>query len=146
MQESKATINVDGIEYIRKDLAPVDNRPVTERIKTYEDAYCALGSPAFISLDDTFQDDRAKSIIAYSKLLVIAEALNEGWKPDWTNSSEYKYYPWFKKNTSGSGLSCFGYASWCARSFVPARLCFKSSELAEYAGKQFIDLYSEYML
>jgi hypothetical protein len=92
--------------------------------------------------------DFHKALNAYAKLFIIAEALNEGWVPDWADSDQYKYYPWLlvKKNTknpSGFGLSYDGYD--CAGSYsnVGSRLCFKSSELAEYAGKQFKKEYEE---
>ena len=34
--------------------------------------------------------------IARRKLETITEALNEGWRPDWNNTNEYKYFPWFR--------------------------------------------------
>lgn len=145
MQKAKATIVVDGTKYIREDLAPVDNRPITERVKSYEDACAVLGiHPTELNISVAgYGDGLSESIKAYGKLIVIAQALNEGWTPDWTNSNEYKYYPWFK--ASGSGLSYCGCGSWFTFSAVPARLCFKSAELAKYAGTQFIDLYTEYI-
>jgi hypothetical protein len=85
------------------------------------------------------------AIIAHAKLMIIAEALNDGWKPDWKNTSENKYYPWFDLS-SGSGLSYYDCGFDCSNSFVGSRLCFKSKELAEYAGKQFIKLYEAYFV
>lgn len=82
-----------------------------------------------------------EAMIAHAQLVIIAEALNGGWKPDWDDHSEWKYYPWFK--ISGSGLSYGDFVGSYSRSTVGSRLCFKSSELAEYAGKQFIDLYKK---
>jgi len=147
MQNAKATIVVDGTKYIREDLAPIDNRPITERVKSYEDACAVLGiHPTELNISVAgYGDGLSESIKAYGKLIVIAQALNEGWTPDWGNNNEYKYYPWFKANPSGSGLSYRDFAFWNTVSFVPARLCFKTAELAEYAGKQFIDLYTDYI-
>lgn len=81
------------------------------------------------------------AIVAHTKLVIIAEALNEGWKPNWQDSNEPKYWPWF--DMSGSGLSFFVCVFYYSHSGVGSRLCFKSRELAEYAGKQFIKLYEE---
>lgn len=85
------------------------------------------------------------AIVAHAKLVIIAEALNEGWKPDWTNSDQYKYYPWFDME-SGSGLSFGGCVCDDSVSGVGSRLCFKTKELAEYAGKQFVLLYTQYFV
>ena len=92
-----------------------------------------------------------KSIIAFYKLTTIAEALNKGWKPNWYNSSERKWYNWFwveadAKRPSGFGFS-YSYA-FCdsAGAGVGSRLCFQSEELAEYAREEFKQLYLEYLL
>ena len=77
-----------------------DNRPVTERIKTFEDAIAALGyeHPFVVSyniMTERFnpQTDDA-DIIAYLKLRIVTVALNEGWEPQFTDD-EWRYYPWF---------------------------------------------------
>lgn len=85
------------------------------------------------------------AIVAHAKLVIITEALNEGWKPDWKNDDEYKYYPWFNL-CSGSGFSFDGYGYIDSGSHVGSRLCFKTRDLAEYAGKQFIKLYEQYFV
>lgn len=86
-----------------------------------------------------------QAIIAHAKLVVIAEALNDGWKPNWKNDDEYKYYPWFDMS-SGSGLSFDVYDSRYSYSSVGSRLCFQTRELATYAGKQFKALYEQYFI
>lgn len=117
------------------------------KIKTFEDACKALKiDPSKALLDVSGMPvHHQKAIIAHAKLVIIAEALNEGWKPDWKNSSEWKYYPWFRMS-SGSGLAFGDYGNDCSHSRVGSRLCFRSSELAEYAGKRFKDLYEDYFL
>jgi len=83
--------------------------------------------------------------IAHAKLVIIAEAMNDGWKPDWTNGQWDKYYPWFDLS-SGSGLRYDDCDHRRSTSDVGSRLCFKSRELAEYAGKHFKKLYEQYFL
>jgi hypothetical protein len=88
------------------------------------------------------------SVNGYFKLIKIAEVLNEGWEPNWDNANEPKYYPWFymdSKAGSGFGLSYHGYVDVNSYSTVGSRLCFKTRELAIYAGQQFINEYLEYM-
>jgi len=65
-----------------------------DRIKTFEDA-CAELELYPEEVLAGFMKTASTDEIAYRKLRIIAEALNEGWKPDWSNSDEYKYYPWF---------------------------------------------------
>jgi hypothetical protein len=116
------------------------------KIKTFAGACKALGMDAK-NLPDVsmLPHDQQEAIIAHYKLVIIAQALNEGWKPNWSDYNEYKYYPWFNMR-SGSGLSYFDYVYWVTLTLVGSRLCFKSRELAEYAGKNFKKLYEQYFL
>lgn len=119
---------------------------ITDQVKTFEDACEILGIDGDVitgSISDALAGD-ADSIAAYAKLIIIARALNEGWKPDWSNNSQYKYVPWFK-HKSGFGLSFGGYGGWRTFTAVGSRLCFKTKELAEYAATQFADLYNDYL-
>ena len=78
-----------------------DNRPVTERIKTFVDACRELGNdhPMVLAYQNTnlhdpevIEDNR--DILAYMKLRIITAALNEGWQPQFTQD-EWRWYPWF---------------------------------------------------
>lgn len=165
----------------------VDNRPVTERIKTFEDAIAALGEDhLFVRM---FRDIYEKSeiaganvnddVVTYLKLRVIAAALNEGWEPQFTED-EFRYYPYFFLYTQEElyeksdewkqahkvlpldGVLFGGYAhdgayagfAFAGSIYAPSnpdanfgsRLCFKSRELAVYAGNQFADLYLHFLI
>ena len=81
----------------------VDNRPVTERIKTFEDALKEVGRLAeggnevianiLCDYESNADNILTKSTLAYMKLCIIAAALNEGWEPHFT-TDEYRWYPW----------------------------------------------------
>lgn len=120
-------------------------KKVTERIKTFDDVLAELGIDARVyeANNAGLSDDE----IAYRQVKYIARALNEGWEPDWTNSNQYKYRPLFKFNDASAvgGFSYLDFAYGRSASAVGSRLCFKSSELAEYAGKQFLDIYRRFM-
>lgn len=121
-------------------------RNIMDRVKTFEDA-CSIEEPSAnmkILLDYNGVDQEMLAAQAFAKLSHIRKVLNEGWVPDWTNSSEYKYYPWFK-HEAGFGLSYGVYAYTNSSTNVGSRLCFKSSELAIYAGKQFSEIYNQYL-
>ncbi len=121
---------------------------ITEKIKTFEDACSVLGiSPdEFLISYSEKLSHHSKAFVAHLKLIVITEALNEGWKPDWSNNKWDKYYPWFRMNASSSaGRFSFSHSdNRASASLVGSRLCFKSEKLADYAGKQFEELYRDY--
>lgn len=76
-----------------------EKRPITERIKTFDDACEVLGEnndlvKAYKEIMSTCTYTDAKDILAYLKLRIICAALNDGWKPKFTED-EYRYYPWF---------------------------------------------------
>lgn len=172
--------------YPSVDFEPKDNRPVTERIKTFEDAVEVLGDDhPYVQMYRDIYDKSEKAgatvnidVVAYLKLRIIVAALNEGWEPQFVEN-EYRWYPWYVLYTdeeleeegevwkqdmtildlhdrrvvgrSSSYSSAHGglvYASAYGASsdsstFYGSRLAFKSKELAEYAGKQFIEIYAD---
>ncbi|WP_407497460.1 hypothetical protein [Elizabethkingia meningoseptica] len=121
---------------------------ITDKVKSFEDACQLLGIEPNVPEVSMLPENHQKAIVAHYKLVIIAEAVNEGWKPNWDNWDERKYYPWFdlEGSSSGAGFSCRGYGYWSTNSDVGSRLCFKTWELAEYIGKTFIDLYKDYFL
>jgi len=121
------------------------------KIKTFEDACIALGISAAIPDFSNTPEKHQKAFIAHYQLVIINQALNEGWEPNWGDWSEYKYYAWFdfeKGSDKSSGFG-FSYGVWTlssATTDVGSRLCYKSSELAKYAGQQFLELYKDYFV
>nr|DAZ04151.1 MAG TPA: hypothetical protein [Caudoviricetes sp.] len=118
------------------------SQDVTERVKTYLDACHELGrepldEKKLLELGLTEHD------IAYQKLAIVTEALNEGWKADWDNSDENKYYPYFIMSPSSFAFCGSGYVNACAFAGSGSRLCYKTRELAEYSAKQFIDIWKD---
>lgn len=121
------------------------NQNVMDRIKTFEDALQETGRPDMPDFSCLPEDVR-KYFEAQYKMIVITEALNEGWRPDWNNSNEYKYFTWFTMTPSSFafGRSYYEYSDADAGS--GSRLKFKTRELAEYASKQFVDIWKDIQL
>ena len=115
---------------------------VMERIKTVDDILVDHG----LTIEDI--DKQFKDVPQHFKYQYIAEllcaSLNEGAQPDWENINQAKCYPWFKM--SSSDFQFVDHTGWLEVSTVSSRLCFKSREPAEYAGKQFTELYKKFML
>ena len=82
------------------------------------------------------------NILAEQKLIVIYKWKNNGWKPNWKDANEYKYYIWWNMKDNCfddvNDYDCVADAS--------SRLCFKSRALAEKASKilekQFMNYYN----
>jgi len=125
-------------------------------IKTLEDACTALGT----TVEEQFPAEALQHLTddekAYRELKLIAKALNlsedgKAWEPDWSDSSEWKYFPWMRVDTSdgnkaGSGFSYYDCDLDYSDTFVGSHLCFRSEELAMYAGRQFADVYKRFWL
>jgi hypothetical protein len=109
-------------------------------IKSFDDACAALE----IDPDAVCNDSDTADEAAYKKLKIVIAAINQGWIPDWNNSDQRKWWPWFNLS-SGFGFSSAVYHYDLAISSVGSRLCFESSEKAEYAGTQFIELYKAFL-
>ena len=81
-----------------------ENRPITERIKTFEDALKEVrrlaegGNEVIANILCDYESNAdnilTKSTLAYMKLCIIAAALNEGWEPHFT-TEECRWHPLF---------------------------------------------------
>lgn len=125
----------------------------TPLVTTYEEACQVTGTDPNALPDVTMlPEEDQKSVIAYCKLIVVAKALNEGWVPDFTNGDQYKYWPWFWVERDSSGASAglsytnTNHTASTTDANVGSRLCFKTRELARYAGETFTSLYRDYLL
>lgn len=128
-----------------KQVALYDN--IIDRVKSFEDACQVLGISTDVPEVKGLPRKHQKAIVANYKLIIIAEALNEGWKPNWQDSDEYKYYPWFDmSNPAGVGYSNTQHTASSAYAYLGSRLCFKNRELAIYFGQTFTDLFNESLL
>ena len=154
--------------------------PVTKRVQTLDDAVRELGDDqpavkAWRSIKYGYsvseKDPDTADIMAYVTLRVITEALNEGWKPQFTEG-ERRWYAWYdfltkeevegmsdeekeerrvvgraSYNADAYGGLVFSYAynvSAVSVTSFGSRLAFKNEELAEYAAKQFGDIYADF--
>lgn len=118
-----------------------------------------------------FTNSEDKDIIAYLKLRVIVAALNDGWKPQFV-PGELRWYPWYEliskdkydamSEDEKQERRCVGRSDYNAGAYgglvyssadsassssfadIGSRLVFKSEALAEYAGKQFAELFANF--
>lgn len=124
---------------------------ITDRVKTYADACAVLGIKETLPDVGGLRPKDRPSVTAYYKLIVIAQALNEGWEPDWTNEEQPKWFPWFcfdreKNKTAGFANAHTLYAPSYTHATLGSRLCFKTEALCAYAARQFEPLYEAWIL
>lgn len=115
-----------------------------DAVKTYEDA-CEIIGEKPIDEQHLMDCGLGKSEIAFMKLKTIfktANKMNNDWKADYSNSSQYKYYPYFVRRSSG--FCYFGMYCASAVTYSGSWLCCGTSDDAEYIGKKFEDLYNDY--
>lgn len=87
-----------------------------------------------------------KAVIAFYKLSVIIQWVNEGWEPDLQDEEQFKYYPWFEINSAGLGCSLTHYAASDPIAAFGSRLCFKTRKLALEWGQKLLPLYEDMLL
>ena len=160
----------------KDQLQPTQSKDVTERVKSFVDAVNELGNDnslvqQYNMLYSEFGSTLDADIIAYLKLRIITAALNEGWESQFTKD-EFRYFPYFYLYTkeeydnlsdkdkqrcvgrsydnadADGGLVHATASSGSAKSSTShgVRLAFRTCELAEYAGKQFADIWSDILL
>ena len=145
-------------------------KDVRKRIKTFEDACREIGIDAEAWNRDKISLGLEPDVLAFLKLRIIVKALNEGWEPQFTED-ECRYYPWFILYTreeynkldeeeksrvvyrSSNNASAFGGVSYAGaynvssypNASIGVRLAFKTSELAAYCGRQFLDIWADFV-
>lgn len=146
---------------------------ITDRIKTFDDALEELGKnhPLVKEYNALCKADVTENMIAYSRLCIVSEALNEGWVPNFVER-DTRYFPYFRIYNDkeieeileeekpfvifrSKGYMFADGGMRCVNSFadtlymnggVGERITFKTEKLAKYAGNQFIKLYADYFL
>lgn len=152
---------VDGVlTKIKKNDEP---KSIMDRVKSYEDA-CGVLHESPID-----EYEYPKHVVALLKLETIIKALNEGWEAtdhmdeewwySWFFRFDEKYEDEYKKSSyvyarcysklvtdKFIAFACTTYDKSHISSCGNSRLALKSKELAEYCGKQFIQLWANYLL
>lgn len=173
IEEHNEDVDSDDEEYLTPfdfTLEEIESKEINEVVTTYEEAREYLGgkpnadftvakkilSGNHVKLDDVanlvseVNPKHIKALIAYNRLCTIAQAWNkaDGFEPDFSNTSQYKYFPWFEYSRDAAGFvfAAANYTATAAHAAIGSRLCFMTRERAEQFGKQFIDLWNDVFL
>lgn len=108
----------------------------SKKITSYEDACKVLNiQPINEEVFNAFPKEDQRSMLAYHKLTVITRALNNGWKPNWDDQNEWKYYPLFRYVNAGLSCALTNHSATSTHAAIGSRLCFPTSALAKYAAE-----------
>lgn len=118
------------------------SRELMQKLDTYEkveEYYFSLGKPMLVSsIFDNFPMSIGEKFQAFYKIKILEEVFNQGWKPNWDDRNERKYYPYFQKTSSGwvfFDSIVFGTLSYGQVGF------YKNKEIADFIGRNFLYLY-----
>ena len=144
-EEEDTPDNIPDFEAARKFLDGKPNADFTVVKKALSGNCVKLKDVAHLIED--INPRHIKALIALNELFTIAEAWNkaDNFVPNFSNVSQYKYYPWFVYNNDAARFVCANTnyaASYVAASFG-SRLCFKTSNRARQFGEMFQDLYNQ---
>lgn len=91
--------------------------------------------------------NRQRFLNAAVKLDIISEYLLDGVILDWTNSSQYKWYPWFDNYKPGAGFRFLGSVCAWPNTLADggARLCVDTEEKAIFFGKNYLDIWNDFL-
>ena len=116
---------------------------MSQEINTIEEAFKSQGletqMPTLQEIPEKYRD----AVLAAYQLMVINDAVNENIEPNWEDSSELKYEPYFRMASEFAYLD-FVYIN--LNSIVGSRLCFHSRDKAKHAATVFKDVYKRFML
>jgi hypothetical protein len=115
-------------------------------IKTTDDAFrkCGLepNLPDFSMIPEKYRH----SLMCAFLLMVVFDAINDGWEPDFSNHNEARYFPWPWVLSSGFGFSLSSYDYGCTIALVGSRLCTNTREKVVYILEQFPELWKAWLL
>jgi len=121
------------------------NQEITDRVRTVQDAFRIENIDYEGFMLNFAKAGVRQNFISTAILEVIAKVLNEGWKPNWKDSNEGKFYPYFvyDKEVGGCVFSDAHFDCANAITTLGSRLYFRTRKLAEHAGRTFIEEYNQ---
>lgn len=118
-------------------------KKITDIIKTIEDVYDNLGIIRELPYKRPTTKQQ-RSLNAIYDIQNITKCLNEDDTfPNFNDGNQYKYYPYFVLTVLGGVVDSWSYYG-DSYAHVGFGFCFKTSDLALFAGKQFITIYKDY--
>lgn len=114
--------------------------------KYFQQACSELGILNALPEVSMLPERNQKAVIAFYKLSVIIQWVNEGWEPNWQDREERKYFPWFDVLPAGLGYSYAYITASNTSAALGSRLCYKSADLSKEWAQKLLPLYEDMLL
>ncbi len=132
------------LDSLKSNRELIKSVPILDRIKTIEDIYFeAEVNEEDIIIFKNPKNKKERYINACNIIPIISQVLNEGWIPDYLDTDECKYYPYFIRRSSGWLLGDSLYD--LVNSRMGFGFTYKTKELSDFAGKTFLKYYIDYL-
>lgn len=129
----KNKININGQDYTVEELTTILENAKKSNPMDEVYAYHNTTEEAFNELYKNIPN-KIKSLAQES---LIVDFYNRSWAPNWNNSSEKKFYPYFKMDEFSRNYCNWDYSN----SFAPASLVWKSESDLKEAIEKFFDIF-----
>lgn len=127
----------------RRFFKLIEEWPKTRKEVIYPGGYCFTTSYPYViferadSIDHYATEAQAKAALAFAKLSIIVDKMNNGWQPDWNKSTESKYTVGM---TTMRGLVIYTHYG------IPQQIVFKSAEAAQFSRTHHRELWEDYLM
>jgi hypothetical protein len=125
-KETEITLTKEQLEQINKNDNPM--------LEVYK--YHGATEEEF----DKLYENLPKHVKAFEKECMVVAFYNKGWKPNWNDLDEDKYYPWFYL---GKDFRLLSSGHDFSGATVSSRLCFRRKEDCGEAVEKFFEVYRE---
>jgi hypothetical protein len=102
-----------------------------------------LGIESFNKVCEQLGVKNGNQLSSFEKLKLISKVANQGWYPNWDNTEEKKYFPYFESIEGVFSVSTVLFN--LTRMTVPSALLYQSNDLAYFMGTYYFDLYEDYL-
>jgi len=109
-------------------------------VKTYSQVCKKLGIKELTIKDFREFGENSKKMFNFYKIKNVEKFFNGTWVADWNNTSQYKYYPYWYKNSSGWSLHAADGGSY---GYFGSVGYYKDNKTALHVGEHFKDVYFE---
>lgn len=126
---------------IEKFFKIKDSSEAFDKIKDYK-SFCKHFNIKELTIKDFEQfGDQAKRMFAFHKIKNFETYFNDGWKANWKDNNEQKWYPYYQGSSGllvlvGSSCDCYYLESEAG--------FYKTKAISDFVGKTFINIYSDY--